>query len=106
VPVTALYVSIRKPGGTRGRKSFRTRRQEQAILKEVVELADRYDFAIKTAVATDAAPDQAIIAATKRNGYDLLIMGVNRRTGDVLDFGDTAAAVLEGANSSILFLAS
>jgi nucleotide-binding universal stress UspA family protein len=107
IPVTALYVSIRKPSDAgRGRKSFRTRRREQAILKEVVQLADRYDFTIKTAVATDAAPDKAIITATKRNGYDLMVMGVNRRTGDVLDFGDTAAAVLENADTSILLVAS
>jgi Kef-type K+ transport system membrane component KefB/nucleotide-binding universal stress UspA family protein len=107
VPVTALYVSTRKPTGPgRRRKSFRTRRQEQAILKEVVKLADRYDFTIKTAVATDPAPDNAIVSATRRNGYDLLVMGVSRRTGDILDFGDTATAVLENADSSILFVAS
>jgi hypothetical protein len=33
-------------------------------------------------------------------------MGVSRRTGDILDFGDTATAVLENADSSILFVAS
>lgn len=107
VPVTALYVSNRKPNGSsRARKSLRTRRQEQAILKEIVELADRYDFDINTAVATDVAPDKAIINAAKRGRYDLIVMGVNRRTGDILDFGDTAASVLENADSSILFVAS
>jgi nucleotide-binding universal stress UspA family protein len=57
-------------------------------------------------VATDPAPDNAIVSATRRNGYDLLVMGVSRRTGDILDFGDTATAVLENADSSILFVAS
>jgi nucleotide-binding universal stress UspA family protein len=107
VPVTALYVSNRKSnGGGRARRSLRTRRQEQAILKEIVELADRYDFDIKTAVATDVAPDKAIVTAAKRGRHDLIVMGVSRRTGETLDFGDTAAAVLENADSSILFLAS
>jgi nucleotide-binding universal stress UspA family protein len=107
VPVTALYVSNRKPnGGGRARKSLRTRRQEQAILKEIVELADRYDFDIKTAVATDIAPDKAIVTAAKRGRNDLIVMGVSRRTADTLDIGDTAAAVLENADSSLLFVAS
>jgi Kef-type K+ transport system membrane component KefB/nucleotide-binding universal stress UspA family protein len=107
VPVTALYVSNRKPnGGGRQRRSLRTRRHEQAILKQIVETADRYDYEIRTAVATDVSPDKAIVAAAKRGGHDLIVMGVSRRAGDTLDFGDTAAAVLENAESSILFLAT
>jgi nucleotide-binding universal stress UspA family protein len=85
---------------------LRTRRHEQAILKQIVEMADRYDYEIKTAVATDVSPDKAIVTAAKRGGHDLIVMGVSRRAGETLDFGDTAAAVLENAESSILFLAT
>jgi Kef-type K+ transport system membrane component KefB len=42
----------------------------------------------------------------KRPGYDLLIMGVSRRPGGKLFFGDTAAAVFEHAPGSVLFLVS
>jgi nucleotide-binding universal stress UspA family protein len=43
---------------------------------------------------------------TERRGHNLIIMGVSRRSGDTLDFGDTAAAVLNIANSSILFIST
>jgi nucleotide-binding universal stress UspA family protein len=51
------------------------------------------------------APDEAILHEAKR-GYDLAVLGVSRRPGDVLLFGNTAAAVLERSPTSILFLAS
>jgi K+:H+ antiporter len=41
-----------------------------------------------------------------QRGHDLIVMGVSRRAGDALDFGDTAAAVLDSADCSILFVAS
>jgi nucleotide-binding universal stress UspA family protein len=103
--VTALYVSSRRANGGHRRRPLRSRRQQQAILKEVVEIADRHGFEIKTAMRTNIAPDDAIVSAAKRGGHDLIIMGVNRRAGDSLDFGDTAAAILENAESSILYVA-
>jgi nucleotide-binding universal stress UspA family protein len=42
----------------------------------------------------------------KKHGHDLIVMGVSRRPGDNLFFGDTAAAVLENAPASIVFVAS
>jgi nucleotide-binding universal stress UspA family protein len=102
--VTALYVSSRTANGG-GRRPLRSRRQQQSILKDIVVIADRYRFDIKTAMRSNVAPDDAIVNVAKRGGYDLIIMGVNRRAGDSLDFGDTAAAVLEKSESSILYLA-
>ena len=43
----------------------RSRRHEQAILK-IVQMADRYDVKVKTAVRSDVAPDQAILAQAKK----------------------------------------
>jgi nucleotide-binding universal stress UspA family protein len=103
--VVALYVSSRRANGRSRRRPFRSRRQQQAILKDIVEIADRYDFDIKTAMRTNVTPDEAIVSTANRGDYDLIVMGVNRRAGDSLDFGDTAAAVLEKSESSILYLA-
>ena len=53
----------------------------------------------------DIAPDQAILREASR-GYDLVVLGVSRRSGDMLFFGNTATAVLEWSPTSILFVAS
>jgi nucleotide-binding universal stress UspA family protein len=99
--VTALYVT-NKAALRSGQR--RSRRQEQAILKEIVELADRNEFEIDTALAADLVPDRAILTAARRGRHDLIVMGVTRRAGEILDFGDTAAAVLNHAEASILFV--
>jgi Kef-type K+ transport system membrane component KefB/nucleotide-binding universal stress UspA family protein len=104
-PMTALYVANT---GTAAKRRGRTRerRHERAILKEIVQMADRYDVRVRTAVHSDVAPDEAILAQAKKGGHDLIVMGVQRRPGDKLFFGDTAAAVLEKSPTSLLFLSS
>ena len=98
-PITALYVS-----GARG--NGRNRRYEQAILKEVTQLADQYDQKVATAVRSDVAADAAVLAAAKKGGHNLIIMGVSRRPGDKLFFGDTAAGVFDRSPISVVFVAS
>jgi nucleotide-binding universal stress UspA family protein len=61
---------------------------------------------VKTAVRSDVAPDAAILAQAKAGGHDLIVMGVQRRPGDKLFFGDTAASVFEKSPASLLLLAS
>jgi Kef-type K+ transport system membrane component KefB/nucleotide-binding universal stress UspA family protein len=102
-PITALYVSGLKPG-ERGRGA--ARRYEQAILKDIAGLADQYDQKVATAVRSDVAPDEAVLAAAKRSGHNLIIMGVSRRPGDKLFFGETAAGVFEKSPVSVVFVAS
>jgi nucleotide-binding universal stress UspA family protein len=46
------------------------------------------------------------MAALAERGYDLVVLSVNRRPGDLLFFGNTAAAVLEKSPTSNLFVAS
>jgi K+:H+ antiporter len=104
-PVTALYVANPGAGGRpRKQRRFRARREELAIIKDAVELADRYDVPTKTAVHSDVTADEAILIEAKT--HDLIVMGVGRRPGDKLFFGDTAAAVFERSPASILFVAS
>jgi len=52
------------------------------------------------------APEDAIVRAADRGGYDLIVLGVNRRPGETLFFGNTAAAVLERSHTAIVFVAS
>ena len=104
--IAVLYVSNARSARLAGNRRSRKRldRFEQAILDDVVELAERHDTKIKTTVRADVAPAEAILAETKRGGHNLVILGVNRRPGDELFFGDTAAAVLDRSPVSVIFL--
>ena len=62
--VTALYVvGIIGFGAAqrRLRRPTMSRRHEEAILKDIVELADRYDTPIRTALRLDIPPEDAIL---------------------------------------------
>jgi nucleotide-binding universal stress UspA family protein len=108
VRVTALYVT----GGTQNsrrkhpRRGSAFHRNEEAVLKEVTELADRYDTKVRTAMRIDVTADDAILKEARRGKYDLIILGVTRRPGETLSFGNMAAALLENSDMSILFVAS
>lgn len=105
-PVTVLYVAVRTRKRTRLRRSIRTRRHEEAILKDIIAIADGYNVSVRTAVRADIAPDEAILKEMGRRKHNLVVMGVGRRPGEKLYFGDTAATLLEKSERSLLFVAS
>jgi nucleotide-binding universal stress UspA family protein len=107
--VTALYVMGTVGLGAAQRRLKRatmSRRHEETILKDVVELADRYDTPIRTALRLDIAPEDAILRQARLGRYGLVVMGVGRPAGKTLYFGKIAAAVLENSQHSILFVSS
>jgi Kef-type K+ transport system membrane component KefB/nucleotide-binding universal stress UspA family protein len=107
--VTALYVMGTVGLGAAQRRLRRpsmSRRHEEAILKDIVELADRYDTPIRTALRLDIEPGDAILRQARLGRYDLVVMGVGRPAGETLYFGKIAAAVLENMQHSILFVSS
>jgi nucleotide-binding universal stress UspA family protein len=97
-PLTALYVA---PGGKK-----RSRRYEEAILKDISKLAETYDTEVRTEVRADVAAEDAILKELSRKPYTLVVIGAGRRPGEKLFFGDTAAALLEKSECSLLFVAS
>jgi Kef-type K+ transport system membrane component KefB/nucleotide-binding universal stress UspA family protein len=101
--VTVLYVAVR-PANRRAIP--RSRRHEEAILKDIVAIADGYNISIRTAVVTERAADEAILGELERRNHNLVVLGVGRRAGERLFFGDTAAALLEKSERSLLFVAS
>jgi Kef-type K+ transport system membrane component KefB/nucleotide-binding universal stress UspA family protein len=103
--ITVLYVAPRPPGKKK-RRSLRTRRQEQAILKDIAGLADSYGVECRTAVLADIAADDAIVKETERGKHNLIVMGPSRRAGDELFFGDTTASVLEKSKASLVIVSS
>jgi len=124
--LTALYVKRATEGGNgkakaSGRKQksdmrrSRTGRSldvelgtslEEAFLKDLVALAERHNTDMRTAIRADIAPEDAILQEARRGGYNLIVMGVNRRPGDKLYFGAGAGKVLEKSKASLLFLAA
>ena len=104
--LTVLYVAVRAPGKEGVRRGLRTRRHEEAILKDIVAIADGYNMSIRTAVLADSAADEAILAQAKQRKHNLIVMGVGRRPGEKLFFGDTASSLLKDAACSLLFIAS
>lgn len=99
VPLTALYV-------TGGGKKTRSRHYEEAILKDIVALAESYGVEPRTVVRADDDPEDAILKEIGRRRSTLVVMGVGRRPGEKLFFGDTAATLLEKSEKSLLFVAS
>jgi nucleotide-binding universal stress UspA family protein len=57
-------------------------------------------------VRANVATEEAILEEMARRRHNLVVMGVGRRPGEKLFFGDTAAALLEKSGSSLMFVAS
>jgi nucleotide-binding universal stress UspA family protein len=102
--VTALYVSMSTTQASSERRRSLLHRNEEAVLREIVQLAARYRADIRTDIRTHRAPEQPILKEAPR--HHLLIMGVSRRPGERLFFGNTASAVLRDWQGPILFLAT
>jgi nucleotide-binding universal stress UspA family protein len=50
--------------------------------------------------------DQAILKEMAKRRHNLIVMGAERRPGEKLYFGDTATAILEKSDRSIVFVVS
>jgi nucleotide-binding universal stress UspA family protein len=106
--VTALYVTRTSPSRSHrksGQRKQVARRNEQAVLKDIAALAERYDVTIRSTTRSKVTPDDAILQEAKR-GYDLIVLGVSKRPGETLYFGNTATSVLDHSETSNLFVAS
>ncbi len=105
--ISALYVSSVSAGNKlRIRPATASHRLEESVLKDIVETGERFGVNIRTAVRVHAMPDEAILQYAKSGRYDLIVMGVSRRSGEKLFFGNTAQSVLEKAPCSVLLLAA
>lgn len=105
----ALYVLGTVGLGAAQRRRGRptpSRHDQEMVLSEIVELADRYGRPIRTALRLAAAPEDAILRQARLGNYNLIVMGVGRPASDALFFGKVAAAVVENSDRSILFVSS
>jgi nucleotide-binding universal stress UspA family protein len=103
--MTALYVL-----GTVGlsatqrrlRRLTRNHHYEEAVLKDIVELAAREGRSIRTTLRLDVSPEDAILRQARLGHHNLIVPGVGRPAGQTLFFGEVAAAILENSDCSIL----
>jgi Kef-type K+ transport system membrane component KefB len=101
--LTVLHVGA-PPGHAR---SAGTRRREQeAVLRAILKIADQNNVRVRSSLRSDANPAPVILEEARRGKHNLIVMGVSRRPGSTLSFGEVAAAVLEGTERSVLFVAS
>ena len=104
--VTVLYVTSPRDAAQRdGRDGRSGRRNDKAVMDDISALAKRYEVNARRAMPENVAPVEAILKEAKRD-YDLIVLGANRRPGETLFFGNTAAAILDRAPMPKLFVAS
>jgi Kef-type K+ transport system membrane component KefB/nucleotide-binding universal stress UspA family protein len=98
--VTVLYVS----SGGNERQGV-SRNAEEAMLKDIADLGERYNVSLRTALQPKMAAETAILREADTS-YGLIVMGASRRPGDALFFGNTASGVLKSSKLPVLFVAS
>jgi len=98
----AVALSVISP---EAKNKQRLRRETKAVTDEIEKIATYLKVQVKTAVRSDAAAEDAILLTAERGKHDLIVMGVSRRPGDTLAFGDVADALLKDAKCSLVFVA-
>lgn len=101
-PVTALHVSRESPTVKKRRAGASSQQHEHVILEDFLEMAGHYKATARTVVRVNEPPETAILNEAKKGGFDLIVIGVNRRPGKTLYFGDVAAKVIAESEISVL----
>ena len=104
--VTALFVANANASTTRTRRARRSGRKDEAVLKEVAELADRQGVRLHIVERANLAAEDAILRQARLKDHTLIVMGASRRPGEALAFGNIADAVLEASDRSVLLVAT
>jgi len=111
--VTALHFVARSQGPAAAR-SWRSElgaaiapmASADAVIGEIVRLGEPYGVAVKPAVQSAGTSQNAILHQIKSGRHNLVVMGVSIRPGEQLDFGQTAAELLDKAECSLMFVVS
>jgi Kef-type K+ transport system membrane component KefB/nucleotide-binding universal stress UspA family protein len=109
--VTALHFVPRSQGQTTTRywdvgAAFVPTGDADAAIREIVKLGDPYGVAVRPAVQSAGTSQDAILRQIKSGGHNLIVLGVSIRPGEQLDLGQTAAALLDKAECSLMFVVS
>ena len=102
--VTALYVA--NPARPPWRRAMAIGADEEAILRDIVQLGDRMDVTVRTVVRTNAVAADGILRQVRAGKHNLIVMGVSPRPGETLFFGAAPASILDRSERSVLIVAS
>jgi Kef-type K+ transport system membrane component KefB/nucleotide-binding universal stress UspA family protein len=103
--LTTLHVGdTKKQGGAKSTRGKRRRdKNERALLDDIQALAVRYGHGdLEKSVRIDQEPQAAILDEARRSNCDMIVLGTTRHTGDHLQVGQTASAVLEDWDGAIV----
>jgi nucleotide-binding universal stress UspA family protein len=107
--ITILYVSSAQPRPdaiSQRRQRLLASRHEEAVLREIVEVADHYEVRVRTRISFSDSPSAAILEEADKARDTLIVLGVATRPTEALLFGNTADQLLESNRHSLLFVAS
>lgn len=106
--VTVLYVSTDPSSRTRPlwRRPLALSDHEEAILREITRLAEVEGVPIRTKKRAHAKPEEAILQEVAKGGHNLVLLGVSRRPGEVLFFGNTPKAIVNRSPVSVVLLST
>jgi Kef-type K+ transport system membrane component KefB/nucleotide-binding universal stress UspA family protein len=101
-----MVLSVLPPSAGIERERLATARRDAAeAVKEIKAIAGAYELPIKSAIRTDISAADAILRQARRGRHDLIVLGVSRRPGKALSFGELATALLESSDRSLMFVA-
>jgi Kef-type K+ transport system membrane component KefB len=99
-------LSVLPSGASSERDRLATARRDAAeAIKEIKAIADFYRTPMKSAVRTDISSEDAILRQARRGKHNLIVLGVSRRPGKALSFGELPTALLESSDRSLIFVA-
>ena len=109
--VAALHVGGTSPEqhhqwGSRFGAALAPDRVANAAIRDVVELGRSYGVEVRGIARSRRAAQDVIRREIDFGGFNLLVIGVSPRPDEQLFFGEVAAALLDGARCSIVFLAT
>jgi nucleotide-binding universal stress UspA family protein len=97
---TALSVT-----SPQARRQQQLRREARAIGEEIDHIAEQIKTDVRMITRTERAPEDAILRTVERGRHDLIVMGVSRRPGDALSFGNVADTLIKDAPCSLVLVA-
>jgi Kef-type K+ transport system membrane component KefB/nucleotide-binding universal stress UspA family protein len=77
-----------------------------AVRDDIAVLGDRHGFQVATEVQHDMTPAEAILQTAADRGVDLLVIGADRRVGEVLSLGKTVSSLMHAWRGNLVILAN